>query len=130
MVSPFLRPATADKITGLKQRGYATTHLLQDPPVSITVWRRGSSDVGGWLEVGSYDLISISLTNRDPRESGNNQGAVETGTVGGFRVWAPIDIQQDDRFNWDTQTCVVLSVQPAQYGVHEVQFRLLEGKRT
>lgn len=130
MVSSYLRPATQDRVKILKRRGYATIKSLQDPPVTITVWRRGPENVGGWLEVGSYDLISISLTNRDPRESGANQGAVETATVGGFRVWAPIDIQEDDRFDWDIQTCVVLSVQPATSGAHDVQFRLLEGNRS
>lgn len=127
---PFLSERTAAKIGELKRRGYATVRATQNPPVTITLTRRGNYETGGGSEHGPYDLIRIGLTNRDPRESGANRGAVETTTVGGFLAWAPIDAQQNDRFTWDEWTCVVESVQPRQNGVQGVQFHLLERTST
>ncbi len=124
---PFLSPRTAERIKTLKRRGTATTQVLQDPAVTISVRRRGAHESGGWIVVGTYDLISISLTNRDPQETGQNQGAVETSTVGEFRAWAPIACREGDRFTWDYRDCVIDSVQPARSGVQDVQFHLLEG---
>ncbi len=134
MVAPRPRPHLSDRAAAIikreKRRGAADKQLIQDPAVSITVRRRGDHDAGGWIVVGTYDLISISLTNRDPRETGQNQGAVETSTVGKFRAWVPIDCRQGDRFTWDFRDCVIDSVQPARSGVQDVQFHLLEGTGT
>jgi len=129
MVSPrpFLSEAAASRIKSLKRRGYATTERLQDPQVTIALMRRGDHETGGWVQVGSYALIRISLTNRDPEESAANRGAVESSTVGEFVAWAPVDCRQDDRFVWANLTCVIDQVNPARSDVVGVQFHLLEG---
>lgn len=126
---PFLSASTATRIKALKRRGFATTLAIQEPAITITLRRRGAHNVGGWLEHGPYDVV-ISLTNRDPQESGLNAGAVETSTVGQFRAWAPIDCRQDDRFTWAGRTCAVDQVNPERFGVVSVQFHLLEGTAT
>lgn len=127
MAHPFFSPAQADRLLDVIQRGYATIERLQDPPVTITLRRRGDHQTGGWIATGAYDLIRIRLTNRDPEESAANRGTVETSTVGEFLAWAPIDCRQDDRFTWAGRTCVIDQVNPARSGVVSVQFHLLEG---
>lgn len=127
---PFLSARDVREIHDAMGAGFATVQAIQDPAVTITPIRRAPHDVGGWLEGQPIDLIRISLTNRDPVESGPNAGAVETSTVGQFRAWAPIDCKHDDRFTWAGRVCAVDQVNPERFGVVSVQFHLLEGAVT
>lgn len=122
----YMSAADFAELEPIVREGYET--LRNFTQVAITLRRRGDHETGGWVTTGQYDLIRISLTNRDPEESGANRGAVETSTVGEFQMFAPIDCQKDDRFTWADRTCVVDQVQPERYGgVVTVRFHLLEG---
>jgi hypothetical protein len=120
MAESFLTPADVAEIKAAMRDGMQTVQAVQDPLVTVTFNRAGST-------VATVTLIRIRLDSNQPATAGQLQGAQETRVTGTLKAWAADveDVKGGDRFIWDGTPCVVSVVEPARYGFVVMHFERL-----
>ncbi len=122
--TPFVRPATAERIKQLRYRGAATTQLLQDPTVLLTFHETANVVV-------LSNVKPIKIREDRPATETVGQALKDEIVTGTATFWADdIDvIRMDHWFRWDERLCTVISpATPMRNGKRKLHFRI-DGER-
>ena len=125
MVVPFMTDAEFDALEPVMADGWATLREWYGD-TSITIARQGGT------VVGTFEVVSIALANREAVVTGAGEPVGMTERDGALRLWTAAvtsaPVRRGDRFLWNGQACIVST--PPEYkrgGVAEYGFTL-EGR--